>query len=36
LFARALPRLRTFIRPIYVERGILPEVTTGIRDAAAS
>lgn len=36
LFARALPRLRTFIRPIYVERGILPEVATGIRDAAAS
>ncbi|MGH9619292.1 MAG: MFS transporter [Bryobacteraceae bacterium] len=36
LFARALPRLRTFIRPIYVERGILPEVATGIRDAEAS
>lgn len=36
LFARALPRLRTFIRPIYVERGIISEVATGIRDAAGS
>lgn len=36
MFARALPRLRRFIRPIYIERGILPEVATGIRDAAAS
>ncbi|HEX7360801.1 MAG TPA: MFS transporter [Bryobacteraceae bacterium] len=36
LFARALPRLRTFIRPIYVERGIISEVATGIRDAEAS
>lgn len=36
IFARSLPRLRTFIRPIYVERGILPEVAAGMRDAAAS
>jgi MFS family permease len=36
IFARALPRLRTFIRPIYVERGIMPEVASGIRDAASS
>jgi MFS family permease len=36
IFARALPRLRSLIRPIYVERGILPEVASGIRDAAAT
>lgn len=36
VFARALPRLRTFIRPIYIERGIMPEVATGIRDAVSS
>ncbi|MBS1797622.1 MAG: MFS transporter [Acidobacteria bacterium] len=29
-FARALPRLRVFVRPIYVEKGILPEIRTSI------
>lgn len=32
LFARQLPRLRELIRPIYVSKGILPEVATGIRE----
>ncbi len=35
IFARQLKRLRTFIRPIYVELGILPEIATGIQSAAA-
>ena len=34
LFARQLPRLRAIIRPIYVSKGILPEVATGIQAAA--
>ena len=33
-FQRALPRLRQFVRPIYVEKGILPELRTGIFDTA--
>jgi len=33
-FARQLPRLRALVRPIYVERGILPEIATGLSDAA--
>lgn len=30
LFARALPRLRQFVRPIYIQKGILPELQSGI------
>jgi len=29
-FARALPRLRPFIHPIYVKKGILPEMVSGV------
>jgi len=29
-FARALPRLRKFVRPIYIEKGILPEMQKGV------
>ena len=31
LFARELPRLRAIIRPIYVSKGILPEVAQGLQ-----
>lgn len=34
LFARDLPRLRTLIRPIYAQLGILPELATGIQAAS--
>jgi len=34
VFARQLPRLRQLIRPIYVERGILPEVEAGLSNTA--
>jgi len=34
VFARQLPRLRQLIRPIYVERGILPEVAAGLSNTA--
>jgi MFS family permease len=34
LFARQLPRLRALVVPIYVERGILPEIAAGLSDAA--
>ena len=34
LFYRALPRLREFVRPIYREKGILPELRTGASSAA--
>jgi len=33
-FASALPAIRKAVRPIYVRLGILPEVTTGIANAA--
>ena len=33
LFARQLPRLREIMRPIYIRKGILPEVATGTRAA---
>jgi len=33
-FQKALPRLRQFVRPIYVEKGILPELQTGIFNTA--
>ncbi len=32
-FWRQLPRLRAIVRPIYVEKGILPEVATGLGTA---
>ena len=32
-FAAKLPKMREMVRPIYVERGILQEVATGLRDA---
>jgi MFS family permease len=35
VFSRQLPRLRELVRPIYVERGILPEIATGLSQAAA-
>ncbi len=35
VFARALPRLRQLVAPIYVERGIMPEIAAGLSDAAA-
>jgi len=34
LFYRALPRLRDFVRPIYRQKGILPELQTGSSAAA--
>jgi len=34
LFARSLPMLRTYVRPIYVKLGIIPEVSTGLATAA--
>jgi MFS family permease len=34
-FSRHLPRLRALVRPIYVERGILPEIASGLSEAAA-
>jgi MFS family permease len=33
-FQRVLPRLRQFVRPIYIEKGILPEMQRGIFDTA--
>lgn len=30
VFARALPRLRQFVRPIYIRKGILPELRSSI------
>jgi hypothetical protein len=35
VFGRQLPRLRELVVPIYVERGILPEIALGLSDAAA-
>ncbi len=34
-FARRLPRLREMVRPIYVQKGIILEVATGIQSATA-
>jgi len=34
-FWRRLPELREIVRPIYVERGILPEVASGIGSATS-
>ena len=33
-FQQALPRLRQFVRPIYIEKGILPELQKGIFNTA--
>jgi len=33
LFALRLPQLRTLIRPLYVEKGILPEIAAGMQSA---
>lgn len=35
LFRRKLPGLREIVRPVYVERGVLPEVASGLDAAAA-
>ena len=35
VFGWHLPRLRDLVTPIYVERGILPQIATGLSDAAA-
>jgi MFS family permease len=34
LFARELPTLRQFVRPIYVRKGIIPEMAAGMQTAA--
>jgi MFS family permease len=34
-FQRALPEIRTLIRPIYARLGILPEVATGLQQASS-
>jgi MFS family permease len=34
VFRGQLPRLREMVRPIYVERGILPEIASGLSSAA--
>jgi MFS family permease len=36
LFERVRPHMRKLVEPIYIERGILPAVATGIRDADAA
>jgi len=33
-FQLALPRLRQYVRPIYIEKGILPELQQGIFSTA--
>ena len=33
-FSRKLPALRQLIRPIYVSKGIIPEVASGLQAAA--
>jgi MFS family permease len=34
LFARELPALRKYVRPIYIRKGIIPEMATGMQTAA--
>ncbi|HUK34785.1 MAG TPA: MFS transporter, partial [Vicinamibacterales bacterium] len=34
IFARSLPTLRKYVRPIYVKLGIIPEVSSGLATAA--
>jgi hypothetical protein len=36
LFARRLPALRRVARPLYVSKGILPEIVAGIQSATES
>jgi MFS family permease len=36
LFMIKLPALRSLVRPIYVKKGIIPEVATGLAAAAVS
>ena len=33
-FAQALPRLRQFVRPIYKEKGIIPEIQSGVMNVS--
>jgi MFS family permease len=33
-FALKLPRIRLLVRPIYIEKGILPEIASGLQSAA--
>jgi len=33
-FARRLPALRKLVHPIYVQRGIIPEVADGLQSAS--
>lgn len=33
VFARKLPQLRKLVHPIYIRKGILPEITTGLQTA---
>ncbi|MBV9125083.1 MAG: MFS transporter [Planctomycetes bacterium] len=35
LFALKLPQLRTLVRPLYIQMGLLPEVVSGIQSATA-
>ena len=34
IFYRALPRLREYVRPIYIRKGILPEIRESLGPAA--
>jgi MFS family permease len=34
-FARRLPKIRTILRPVYVQLGILPEAARGVQEATA-
>jgi hypothetical protein len=34
-FALQLPAIRPFVRPIYIDLGIIPEVAEGIQQASA-
>ena len=36
VFWRVIPRLRALVHPIYVARGILPDIAVGVRDAAVA
>jgi fucose permease len=35
VFATKLPTLRRFIHPIYIKKGIIPEVATGLQSATS-
>jgi MFS family permease len=34
LFARKLPDIRKLVRPIYIKKGILPDIALGLQNAA--